>query len=332
MTDYKRRGIYHKTGIAVETVAGTWVTPTVFLSSYTTDMDSGIKDTILDEQRGRRNPFNITLRDGAEPKGTIAGPFRPEFGAEQLTYAMLGQKTSAKQGATAAYLHTLSPSSTIQTLPSLSITEWGVDGVYAWPGYYVNSGKFEINDKGTIKTSYDLLGAPPDLSKSAPTATWATAQPLQYRQTVFKLNTVELETATKFSMEYSNNIDSIDTLNQLYHPDYVMGEITCKGRLEFEKLNMEEFNEYLSGSISGIAISDTINDHQLDIEVTGGLIESPYYYYLHIHIPKVNFIPLTDDKKYGKDVSVYGMDWQAKDDVTNETVKIEIMSKLTAIT
>lgn len=336
MTDTYTTGKYNGVGIAIETTPGTYKAPTSYIPNTKVSLDPGITDESIDVNIGKATSKFLVARNKAEPSGEIDSPAWPENGLEALLKAMIGDATSAVQGATTAYKHTYTESTSI---PSISVTKWNEKQgtVEAMPGCYLNGLEFSYDGPGVVNMVAKFDGMDFDTSQTKPTITLSTAKPFNWGNFKCLIDGTQNSTVTKASISMSR------TMNKDYgaHGDgklapniLVAGPLGISGSLEFPRGSNAELNNYLDGTSAGAAttIGSTILDRTLALNLTGANIAETYDYDLLFSLPRVNMTkvdPFGDDENTQK----YAWAWDALyDTVTSKTLSASSTSKLTAIT
>jgi hypothetical protein len=157
-------------GIALETVAGTYLAPTKYVPFY--------KESLKYEQDTNwRRP----IRQTPDVVGAVAGDsfVNGDIEMEALHdcvpyFLMAARATFIKTGA-GPYVYTFTPSASAIPLKTLSITIVRNGIVFGYSGCVVGGFEFSI-DKGMLMFKPDIVGRD-ELVQSAPTPTWPTSVP-----------------------------------------------------------------------------------------------------------------------------------------------------------
>lgn len=338
MADTRRTGDIYSAGMGIETTTNTYKAPTSYLPYKSLVYDPAVEDVDLDTKIGRRGGSLKTIRTKAEPTVDLSYYAWPENGMEAILKMAFGSASSAVEGATAAYKHTYTESN---SLPTASFNKWAGDSIgepFAATGCMLRELNIGYDGPGPISLDAKFDAGQLDLSKSAPTATYSTADPFVWGDFSVELDGTAKTTCTKASISIANEITSEYGADGSLTPQVkTPGAMTVKGRIEFPWENWDIFKEYISGASIGSSIKPVIKDKRLKLVLSGATIASTYKYDLIFSLPKVNMMKLDAPNDDNAPVK-YGFDWQARyyngTDAglgTGITIGATSTSKLTAI-
>lgn len=190
-------------GIALETVAGTYVAPTKFVPFMSESLTS-VQSTIW------RRP----IRQSADIIGAVPGNFNVQGdvqieGMEDVIPYFLhaGRHTLVKSGTTPNFTYTFTPSPAAIPTKTLSITVVRNGIVFGFVGCVVSTFTFTVED-GILMFNTSILGRD-EAVQSAPTPTWPTTVPFGAGQ-----YSIEIPTSTpvldtdNFEFSVENNAEA----------------------------------------------------------------------------------------------------------------------------
>jgi len=271
-------------GIAKEAAWGTPVAPTKFIDIVKESLGADQEILLDDTVRGR--DYYKQSAGAVKVGGGFDFFVAPENGIGQLLYFALGAVSSAQQGGTSAYLHTITPA---DDPPSFTV-EKGLDAVTAlqYPGCKIAKLVLKTVRKEKLSASVDVVGKTEKVA-SLSTPSWSNLPDFTFTQGTYKLNTVA-------------NGDivgaEIRILNALKEEEYragarVIGKLPVGARrvegkfdLEFtDKAQLERFY----GAASATEPQATLTGVSLDFLWTAGVIEGAYNYSLGLEIPQIYY-------------------------------------------
>jgi len=313
-------------GIAKETVYGTPVTPTKFIDIIKEGIGAD-QEILLDETVRGRDYY----KQSAGPVKVGGGfPFfvAPENGIGQLLYYCLGAVSSAQQGGTSAYLHTITPA---DDQPSFTV-EKGLDAVTAlqYPGCKVGKLTLKSVKKEKLSCTVDLIGKTEKVV-SLSTPSWSNLPDFTFAQGTFKLNAVACGDIMAIQAAISNALRGDE-----YRPgSRVISKLPVGARavdgsfdIEFvDKVQLERFY----GAANATEPQDTLTGVALDLLWEGALIEGAYKYSLGLEIPQV-YYNTAKALLNKRDLIVQGIEFKAIYDATaTYAIRAKLQNKETAI-
>jgi len=306
-------------GIAKETVYGTPVTPTKFIDIVKESLGAD-QEILLDETVRGRDYY----KQSAGPV-KIGGGFdffvAPENGIGQLLYYCLGAVSSAQQGGTTAYLHTITPA---DDPPSFTV-EKGLDAITGlqYPGCKIASLTLKTAKKAKLSASVDVLGKTEKVV-SLSTPSWSNLPDLTFTQGTYKINTVACGDIVGIEAKILNALQGDE-----YRPGarviskLPVGARKVEGKLDIEFVNKDQLEKFY-GAAAATEPQGALTGVALDLLWEGVVIEGAYKYSLELEIPEVYYstakAPL-DTRK----LIVQGVEFQA---IYNATATYAVRAKL----
>jgi hypothetical protein len=158
-------------GLAVETVAGTYVAPTKFFPFNTESLTSTQATT-----------WRRPIRQSVDVLGAVPGNFHVEGDLEMealedvMVYFMVATRAAVvKTGTTPNFIYTYTPTAAAIPTKTLSLTVVRNGITFGFTGCVVGSFVFAIND-GLLNFNCTIVGRD-EASQSLPTPTWPTTTP-----------------------------------------------------------------------------------------------------------------------------------------------------------
>jgi len=313
-------------GIAKETVYGTPVTPTKFIDVVKEDFAASQEILLDDTVRGR--DYYKQSAGAVKVGGGFDFFVAPENGIGQLLYYALGAVSSAQQGGTSAYLHTITPA---DDPPSFTV-EKGMDAITGlqYPGCKIAKLVLKTVKKEKLSCSVDIVGKTEKVATLS-TPSWSNLPDFTFTQGTYKLNTVA-------------NGDivgaEIRILNALKEEEYragarVIGKLPVGARkiegkfdLEFtDKTQLERFY----GAASATEPQATLTGVSLDFLWTAGVIEGDYNYSLELEIPQI-YYSTAKAVLNKRDLIMQGVEFHAIYDATaTYVVRAKLQNKETSL-
>ncbi len=338
----RRNQEVYSAGLALETNEGVYEEPNVFLPFS----KLGIKPNVVDEDLAVNigTPgATFTYRKDAQPGGPLSMPAWPEAGLEQLLKMAFGavQTTRNIPDTGLSYTHAFTQNSAV--MPTATIIRWA-DAIAAakepeaYLGLMLNSLQLGYDGPGPISLQADLKGTQFDLSQSAPTKTYTTAQPFVWGNFSMELDGSALAHTTKASIKIDKIVDSLPIGGAGFPRVNTPTGFKVGGRLEFPYETWDELKNYIAGSTGGTSIGTIIKDRTMKLTCIGANIETTHNYKMEFKLPRVNMKVLDNDKDTDK-TEMYGFDWAANlyqgIDAglgTNLIASASVVSKLATIT
>lgn len=337
----RNREVY-RAGLGIETEEGTYKASTVMLMCSKIGLKPNITDTDIKPQTGIPGD-SYTIREKAEPGGTLETWAWPEAGLEQLLKMVFGAAQTTRNIASTGLSYTHEFSQDRDVMLTASIIRFAealtADEPEAYLGCMLKSITFNFNGPGPITVTADFAASDLDLSQTAPSLTKTVAAPFVWGNFESKLDGTAGHNVTNATIV----IDLVTDV--LYGDDGSLSPniktytgFNVSGRLEFPYEDWNELKNYIGGSTSATSIGTIIKDRTLQLTCTGANIETTYDYKLDFKLPRINFKTLDNDKD-SEGTEIYGFDWVAKyydgTDAglgTNKIASATVVSKLATIT
>jgi len=271
-------------GIAKETAYGTPLTPTRFIDIVKESLAAD-QEVILDETVRGRDYYKQSAGP-VKAGGGFDFFVAPENGIGQLLYYCLGAVSSAQQGGTAAYLHTITPA---DDPPSFTV-EKGLDAVTGlqYPGCKVAKLTLKSVRKEKLSCSVDLTGKTEKVV-SLSTPSWSSLPDFTFAQGTFKVNTVACGDIVGIEARIINALKEDE-----YRPGsrviskLPVGARRVEGRFDLEFVDKTQLERFY-GSASATEPQSALTGVALDLLWEGALIEGAYKYSLELEIPQVYY-------------------------------------------
>jgi hypothetical protein len=157
-------------GIALETVAGTYVAPTKFLAIRSETL------SFTDEKNWRR-PIRqmVDVLGGVPGDSRVEGDIEMEVTEDQSVYFHeISRATRVKTGSTPNFVYTYTPNALAVPAKTASVTVVRNGQVFAYTGLVCHGFTYSI-DNGLLVCTYNLLGRD-EATQSLPTPTFPTTQ------------------------------------------------------------------------------------------------------------------------------------------------------------
>lgn len=199
-------------GIAKESVRGTAeAAPARFLAIAKGDPFDYVPEVIEDEQL-RGSKIRIKPQQGRKNgTGRISLDAEPHSIGEILL-GILGQVSSAQQGATTAYKHTFTKMATLQHPSYTTFIDWGI-GVKEYNMTTFKSLTLTQADGGILKAAVDLMFKA-EATAAAITPTWIVPAPFTFNMLDVKIATVSDVNVRDFSLVIDNGAYAQKNFNQ----------------------------------------------------------------------------------------------------------------------
>jgi len=313
-------------GIAKEAQYGTPVTPTKFIDIVKESIGAD-QEVLMDETVRGRDVY----KQSAGPV-KVGGGFdffvAPENGIGQLLYQCLGAVSSAQQGGTAAYLHTITPA---DEPPSITI-EKGLDAVTGlqYPGCKIAKITLKSVRKEKLSASVEVVGKTEKVV-SLSTPSWSNLPDFTFAQGTFKINTEACGDITGIEASIINTL-----LGDEYRPQsrviskLPVGSRKIEGTLDLEFDNKDQLEKFY-GAAAATEPQDTLTGTALDLKWEGATIEEAYKYYLQLEIPQIYY---TTAKAVlnKRDLILQGVEYKAIYDATaTHVIRAKLQNKETVI-
>jgi len=313
-------------GIAKETVYGTPVTPTKFIDIVKESIGADQEVLVGETVRGR--DFYKQSAGVVKVSGGFDFFVAPENGIGQLLFQCLGAVSSAQQGGTAAYLHTITPA---DEPPSLTV-EKGMDAITGlqYPGCKIAKITLKSVRKEKLSVSVEVVGKTEKVV-SLSTPSWSNLPDFTFAQGTFKINTVACGDIVGIEASIINAL-----LGEEYRPQsrviskLPVGSRRVEGRFDLEFADKDELERFY-GAGAATEPQDTLAGTALDLKWEGATIEGAYKYYLQLEIPQVYY---TTAKAVlnKRDLILQGVEFKAIYDATaTYAIKAKLQNKETAI-
>jgi len=189
-------------GIALETVAGTYVAPTKFIP-FNSESLQYMHDT----------QFRRAIRASADETWAVPGNAHTEGDLEMDAlddivpyFLMCARTNTVKSGSTPNFIYTATPTGAAVPAKTMSITIVRSGEVFGYTGVVVSSFTFGISD-GTLTFTCSLVGQD-EATQSAPTATWPTTSPFGAGQYSIEIPTsTPVTDADTFEFQVEDNAE-----------------------------------------------------------------------------------------------------------------------------
>jgi len=271
-------------GIAKETVYGTPVTPTKFIDVVKEDFAASQEILLDDTVRGRdyykQSPGAVKVGGGFD--FFVA----PENGIGQLLYFALGAVSSAQQGGTSAYLHTITPA---DDPPSFTV-EKGMDAITGlqYPGCKIAKLVLKTVRKEKLSCSVDVVGKTEKVV-SLSTPSWSNLPDFTFVQGSYKLNTVANGDIIGAEIRIFNALKEEE-----YRPAArVVGKLPVgvrkvEGNFDLEFTDKSQLERFYGATLA-TEPQATLTGVALDFLWEGATIEGAYKYSLELEIPQIYY-------------------------------------------
>jgi hypothetical protein len=331
-------------GMALESTAGTKVTPTIFLPYEDLNDENNPTVVIPKEHRGNLDDAYTAVKTAVDGKVNIKMDAFPEMGLEQLLYGVMGTKNTTGNGTSTPYTHALTQATTAPTFTLWSHIVTADSTMY--PRYYTNamldSLKISIKEKEAMKIDASFLSNAMQLDSSTTlTPTYsANPDPFVFPDLNFKINDYGSTPAQNTKIQ-NVEIDIKKSVKQEWIANGSLGagaqvptafELSGKFSLLFE--DQAELKKFM-GSATATSFSRTVLLRAVTLEFTGKLIPGitpDANYKMTVTMPRV----LLNNYKQnytGDELLKYDFDFRAlRDGSTSKTADISIVSKLATIT
>lgn len=337
----RNREVY-RAGLGIETTANTYKSPTVMLMCDKIGLSPNITDTDLNPMTGIPGD-SYTIREKAEPGGSLESWAWPEAGLEQLLKMVFGAASSTRNipSTGVSYTHEFSQDRNVMLSASIIRLAQALTAKepQAYVGCMLKKLTFGFNGPGPIQMTAEFDASNLDLSQSAPSLTKTVAAPFVWGDFQAKLDNSHSGKVTKATIVIDLATDPMYGDDNSLSPGIkTYTDFKVSGRLEFPYEDWDELKNYIGGSTSATTIGRIIKNRTLQLTCTGANIETTYNYLFDFKMPKINFKSLDNDKDNDK-TEMYGFDWVAQyydgSDTglgTNKIASATVVSKLATIT
>jgi len=313
-------------GIAKETSYGEPVTPAKFIDIVKESIGADQEILLAETVRGR--DYYKQSAGVVKVSGGFDFFVAPENGIGQLLYYCLGTVSSAQQGGTAAYLHTITPA---DNPPSFTV-EKGLDAITGlqYPGCKVSKLTLKSVRKENLSCSIDLIGKTEKVV-SLSTPTWSNLPDLTFMQGTFKIDASACGDITGIEARIFNAL-----LGDEYRPQsrviskLPVGSRKVEGRLDLEFVDKAQLEKFY-GAAAATEPQATLTGVALDLKWEGATIEGAYKYSLQLEIPQVYY---TTAKAVlnKRDLILQGVDFEAIYDATSTwVIRAKLQNKETTL-
>lgn len=318
---------------------GADVTPSIFLPVGSLKPSFDEKSYSPEERRGKLNQKYVSNKTYITAKLDLESDMRLDGLLEYMLYAALGTKVTAQQGSTAAYQHTITENN---IKPKLTFWKGFKDSGLA-PRKFCNAMLETLNvdikseGEGSLKASFKC--DTPNINTVDQTLVYASDPvphvfpEMDYKIADFGTTPVAATNMTQFSLDIKNTITEKQTSNKSIFPAARVCtgyEVSGKASQTFENDNL--LKEWLGG-LTETAMTNKYVWKNAQVEFTGPLIASTYYYKTALTIP---YFKMSDYSDPEGDLLEFNYGWEAFEKGstpgTNDfLMKAVLMSKLVSI-
>lgn len=252
-------------GLALETVAGTYLAPTKYFP-FESESLAWAQDTT----------FRRPIRQSADNIGAVLGSGHVEgdIGMEALEdvvayFLYAARTTPVKTGAGPNYTYTFKGSAAAIPSRTLSITIVRNGAVFGYTGVVVSSFTFTIEDM-MLKFSASLIGRD-EASQSAPTPTFVNTAPFAAGQYLIQLNAATLTDADSFTFAVDDSGGAQNRIGATRAAQFVnYGERTVTASMDRDFLDRTEYDTFKTLTAQAVHLDATksaTNKISLDVPV-----------------------------------------------------------------
>jgi len=288
-------------GLGIETERGTAVTPSIYVPYESFDATQNAEEYSPIEHTGSLNTRRSIIRPYNDSNINIKVDAFPEMILEHALYAALGSKSSAQQGATAAYLHTFTEDS--DSRPTFTImANMTTDDATIVPEEFascmLNKFSFSTKEKEGAKLDLDFIGYGVNLDTTDQTESYATDPlPFTFNQMKFEReeygttpsSLVEDARITEFGIDIETGVVAQQVNNQSTSPgEMIHTKMDVSGNITFVFEDLTDYKKWLGGA-SATEMGTSPYYENVKLTFTGANIASTYDYQLIFYLPKVYF-------------------------------------------
>ena len=257
-------------GFATQSTLGTLAARTKFLDIISESLAAQLTRTHSDllGSASRRQ----YVETGAQSGGVVELEGNYE-GLETLLYHAIGAKTSAQQGTTTAYKHTLSLAKALPS-PGLSIEVERDIRAFFYEGCKINQITFTQEPNAYLRVALDLLGRN-ETDGAATTPTFPKDLPIHQPQFAFTIDGTAIA-VNRFDLTINNNLEQRPKLGDAAPKEIIRnGAREVSGSFEADFEDTAQYAKFIENASIGLVAA-----------WTGAAIASTYKYEMKLSMPK----------------------------------------------